>query len=485
MPSPAVHTVRFEPVGVEMEVEEGETVLDAAFRQGISVMHGCKEGQCRSCKSLLLDGDIELKKYSTFALPDYESETSHILLCRTLRLQRPDRRASELRRRPDEPLDRRQGIRCAGRQRSRADARHPPARSRARKAAAFLGRPVCRSDDSGRGHHALVLDGNRAQRPNDAAFHHQEISRWRVLVAARRRPEARRQACRQGTVRHVFPPRGAARADDAGRRRLGHVAAVVDPQRSRRRAAKQRPVRFFYGARTPLAICSISTSSRPSPSKLAGLPLHSGAVACRSPATTGRARPASSTKSWAAPCARKRFAGEIDAYTCGPPPMIDAVMPVLQMAGSSRSGLLRQVHPGGTMMERRNKPKATYDDNQEDRGGYHEHVKSQTAPLKSGAAGAAQFAGWDSRKYNYFEPKGRKATPLRRHDRRCAAGPEALSAAGLDHLIRRRHADLFRRLGPPPKARTGTSSAPSIRSGSAPIISASRRSVGMITERDR
>jgi propane monooxygenase small subunit len=31
-------------------------------------------------------------------------------------------------------------------------------------------------------------------------------------------------------------------------------------------------------------------------------------------------------------------------------------------------------------------------------------------PVKSGAAGAATFAGSDSRKYNYFEPKGRKAT---------------------------------------------------------------------------
>src|ERR1700733_2065388 len=79
-----VHTVRFEPVGVEMEVAEGETVLDAAFRQGISVMHGCKEGQCSSCKSLLIEGDVELKKYSTFALPDYERETNHILLCRAL-----------------------------------------------------------------------------------------------------------------------------------------------------------------------------------------------------------------------------------------------------------------------------------------------------------------------------------------------------------------------------------------------------------------
>jgi propane monooxygenase reductase subunit len=84
MSTSTIHKVRFEPVGIDMEVAEGETVLDAAFRQGISLMHGCKEGQCGSCKSRLLEGDIELLKYSTFALPDYESETDHVLLCRTL-----------------------------------------------------------------------------------------------------------------------------------------------------------------------------------------------------------------------------------------------------------------------------------------------------------------------------------------------------------------------------------------------------------------
>ena len=50
--SDKVHRVRFEPVGVEMNVNEGETVLDAAFRQVISLMHGCKEGQCSRCKAL-------------------------------------------------------------------------------------------------------------------------------------------------------------------------------------------------------------------------------------------------------------------------------------------------------------------------------------------------------------------------------------------------------------------------------------------------
>ena len=37
-------------------------------------------------------------------------------------------------------------------------------------------------------------------------------------------------------------------------------------------------------------------------------------------------------------------------------------------------------------------------------------VTETKSPQKSGAAGSATFAGSDSRKYNYFEPKGRKAS---------------------------------------------------------------------------
>lgn len=76
------HTVRFEPVGLEIEADEAETVLHAAFRQGLMLMHGCKEGQCSACKSFLLDGDVDLDKYSTFALPDFEEAEGWILLCR-------------------------------------------------------------------------------------------------------------------------------------------------------------------------------------------------------------------------------------------------------------------------------------------------------------------------------------------------------------------------------------------------------------------
>src|SRR4026208_986208 len=76
------HTVRFEPVDIEIEVSEDETVLEAAFRQGLMPAPGCKEGPCSACKSFLLAGEVDLERYSTFALADYEQEEGYTLLCR-------------------------------------------------------------------------------------------------------------------------------------------------------------------------------------------------------------------------------------------------------------------------------------------------------------------------------------------------------------------------------------------------------------------
>jgi propane monooxygenase reductase subunit len=76
------HTIRLEPVGIEIDAFENETVLEAAFRQGVTLAHGCKQGQCSACKCFLLAGDVELERYSTFALSDYEQEEGYTLLCR-------------------------------------------------------------------------------------------------------------------------------------------------------------------------------------------------------------------------------------------------------------------------------------------------------------------------------------------------------------------------------------------------------------------
>ncbi|WP_249010812.1 MmoB/DmpM family protein [Conexibacter sp. DBS9H8] len=76
--------VRFEPIGEEIDVQPGETVLDAAFRQGYNLAYGCREGQCSACKCFLLEGDAELKPYSSFALSDSEREGGYSLMCRAM-----------------------------------------------------------------------------------------------------------------------------------------------------------------------------------------------------------------------------------------------------------------------------------------------------------------------------------------------------------------------------------------------------------------
>ncbi len=78
-----IHRVTFEPVDLEMEVAEDENILDAAFRQGIHLMHGCREGRCSACKSYMLDGDVQMDGHSTFACNDAETEEGYVLLCRT------------------------------------------------------------------------------------------------------------------------------------------------------------------------------------------------------------------------------------------------------------------------------------------------------------------------------------------------------------------------------------------------------------------
>lgn len=76
------HKIYFEPVDIEMEVAEDEKILDAAFRQGIHLMHGCREGQCSACKSYVLEGEIQMERYSTFACNDAEVDEGYVLLCR-------------------------------------------------------------------------------------------------------------------------------------------------------------------------------------------------------------------------------------------------------------------------------------------------------------------------------------------------------------------------------------------------------------------
>jgi propane monooxygenase reductase component len=76
--------VLLEPIGEEIGCGAEESILDAAFRQGFSLVHGCREGQCSACKAYVLEGQVALRPYSTFALSDHEESTGYTLLCRAM-----------------------------------------------------------------------------------------------------------------------------------------------------------------------------------------------------------------------------------------------------------------------------------------------------------------------------------------------------------------------------------------------------------------
>jgi len=70
-----------EPLGTSIEVEEGQTILDAALRQGIYLPHACCHGLCATCKVSVIDGEVEHGEASPFALMDFERDEGKTLAC--------------------------------------------------------------------------------------------------------------------------------------------------------------------------------------------------------------------------------------------------------------------------------------------------------------------------------------------------------------------------------------------------------------------
>lgn len=73
--------VTIEPVGEQIEVEEGQTILDAALRQGVWLPFACGHGTCATCKCQLLEGEVDIGNASPFALMDMERDEGKILAC--------------------------------------------------------------------------------------------------------------------------------------------------------------------------------------------------------------------------------------------------------------------------------------------------------------------------------------------------------------------------------------------------------------------
>jgi len=75
------HQLTIEPVGEMIEVEEGQTLLDACLRHGIYIPYQCNHGLCSTCKVDVLEGEVDQGDASAFALMDFEREEGKALAC--------------------------------------------------------------------------------------------------------------------------------------------------------------------------------------------------------------------------------------------------------------------------------------------------------------------------------------------------------------------------------------------------------------------
>ena len=78
------HKVRFEPIGITIECDATEPILQGALRQGlILVDYRCAEGDCGGCNALLRSGQVHLEQHSDQRLSAIKKARGHVLLCRT------------------------------------------------------------------------------------------------------------------------------------------------------------------------------------------------------------------------------------------------------------------------------------------------------------------------------------------------------------------------------------------------------------------
>ncbi len=76
-----MHTVTLQPSGHQFQVEEGESVLTAALRQGFVLPYGCRNGACGSCKGRIVDGTVDYGAYQAKTLTDEEKAQGKALFC--------------------------------------------------------------------------------------------------------------------------------------------------------------------------------------------------------------------------------------------------------------------------------------------------------------------------------------------------------------------------------------------------------------------
>ncbi len=75
------HQITIKPSNHVFAVNEGETILEAALREGFVIAYGCRNGACGTCKGKVLEGTVDYGTYQEHALPDADKKLGLALFC--------------------------------------------------------------------------------------------------------------------------------------------------------------------------------------------------------------------------------------------------------------------------------------------------------------------------------------------------------------------------------------------------------------------
>jgi CDP-4-dehydro-6-deoxyglucose reductase len=73
--------ITIQPANHAIAAEPGETILEAALREGVALPYGCRNGACGACKGKVLAGSVDHGAYQEHALSEAERAQGLALFC--------------------------------------------------------------------------------------------------------------------------------------------------------------------------------------------------------------------------------------------------------------------------------------------------------------------------------------------------------------------------------------------------------------------
>lgn len=73
--------ITIKPSNHVFKAADGETILEAALREGFVIPYGCRNGACGTCKGKVLAGEVDYGKYQEQALPEADKRQGYALFC--------------------------------------------------------------------------------------------------------------------------------------------------------------------------------------------------------------------------------------------------------------------------------------------------------------------------------------------------------------------------------------------------------------------